>query len=82
MSNLHAVWDSVAYEWTGFPVQPFSAADWSWYTETSQAIAGSYKVDKSLLYDGDFSKWAQEGYDISTLYVYPGKFKFQIGINL
>lgn len=35
VSNLHAVWDSVAYEYTGFPVQPFSAADWSWYTETS-----------------------------------------------
>jgi hypothetical protein len=26
--ELHAVWDSVGYEWTGYPVLPFSDADW------------------------------------------------------
>ena len=34
-NNLHAVWDSVAYEYTGRPNLPLSSSDWSWYTQTS-----------------------------------------------
>lgn len=33
-NNLHAVWDSVAYEYAGTPVLPLSNTDWSWYTTT------------------------------------------------
>jgi len=36
-------------------------------------MASVYKVDKSLLYDGDFNKWAQEGYELAKTTVYPGK---------
>ena len=35
-------------------------------------MASEYKVDKALLYDGDFAKWAQEGYDLAVSTVYPG----------
>lgn len=31
-SNLHAVWDSVAYKYTSFPKLPLSSSDWTWYS--------------------------------------------------
>ena len=72
VTNLHAVWDSVAYAYTGYPTLPLSSADWNWYTTESETIASEYKVDKALLYDCDFAKWAQEGYDLAVSTVYPG----------
>lgn len=32
VDNLHGVWDSVAYEWSGYPDLPLNSSDWSWYT--------------------------------------------------
>ena len=71
-NNLHAVWDSVAYEYAGTPVLPLSNTDWSWYTTTEQTLASQYKVDKTKLHDYDFAYWAQESYDLAVSTVYPG----------
>lgn len=70
-TNLHAVWDSLAYNYCGYPELPLDSSDWTWYTQTEQTLAGDYPIDKSQLYDGDFQKWADESYQISKSSVYP-----------
>jgi hypothetical protein len=42
VSNLHGVWDSVIYQWTGYPVMPLNAVDWEWYTTTSEKMSTQY----------------------------------------
>jgi len=32
IANLHGVWDSVIYQYPGYPVMPFDADEWDWYT--------------------------------------------------
>lgn len=71
-SNLHAVWDSVGYQYCGYPDLPLSTNDWYLLTTTEQEIASEYKIDKSKLYDGQFQTWADEGLALSKSIVYPG----------
>jgi len=70
--NLHAVWDSTAYEYAGYPNLPLSSTDFSWYSTEEQTIAKAYPIDSSKLYDGDFQKWADLSFEISKASVYPG----------
>jgi len=71
-SNLHAVWDSTAYSYCGFPNLPLSSSDWSWYTSEASALASAYSIDKNALYEGDFQKWADLSFEIAKSQVYPG----------
>jgi hypothetical protein len=57
VSNLHAVWDSVLYTWTGYPNLPFSDSDWTWYTDTAKTLSDTFPVDQSKLEAGNFTKW-------------------------
>lgn len=72
-SNLHAVWDSVAYEYTGRPSLPLSSSDWTWYSTQASTLASKYSVNKNKLHDGDFQAWADEGLELAKTTVYPGK---------
>lgn len=54
-ANLHAVWDSNGYTYTGYPNLPLSDDDWNWYTDETHNLAREYSIDKSKLYDGDFN---------------------------
>ena len=58
VSNLHSVWDSVIYQYPGYPVMPLSDTDWTWYTTTSDAIAESNPINGEALLEGDFMGWA------------------------
>ena len=53
-SNLHSVWDSVAYLYCGYPAMPLDSVDWSWYTTTETEIASQYPVDPAKVFDYDF----------------------------
>jgi hypothetical protein len=70
--NLHAVWDSIAYNYCGYPDLPLSDADWLWYETEAASINTQYPVDDSKLFDADFMQWAVEGYELSATLVYPG----------
>jgi hypothetical protein len=35
-------------------------------------MVDKFPVDTTKVFDGDFNKWAQEGYDTSVSTVYPG----------
>mmetsp|Transcript_4785 Transcript_4785/g.5833 ORF Transcript_4785/g.5833 Transcript_4785/m.5833 type:complete len:250 (+) Transcript_4785:89-838(+) len=49
VKTLHAVWDSVIYEWTGYPNLPLNSDDWSWYSSTSDELAGKFPVKESSI---------------------------------
>jgi len=71
-ANLHAVWDSVAYNYCGYPSLPLSTSDWTWYTNESAAMWAAYPALSSKLHSLDFNEWAQESFDLAKTTVYPG----------
>ena len=71
---MHAVWDSVLYEYTGYPDLPFSNSDWDWYTNEAASLASTYPIDDLKLDDADFNGWATESLDMAETEVYPGKY--------
>ena len=72
MSNLHSVWDSVIYNYPGYPVMPLSETDWDWYSTTADTIATNNSISGDNLMEGDFMGWANESYNLAINYVYPG----------
>lgn len=89
-ANLHAVWDSVAYNFCGFPNlvsktirfnipntfwQPLNDSDWESLTTTADKMSKDYPVDQNKIYEGQFYQWAAESFDISRDHVYPGKYQ-------
>jgi hypothetical protein len=72
VSNLHSVWDSVIYQYPGYPVMPLSTTDWNWYTTTTETMSTTYPVNSANILPEDFEGWANESYDIAVNYVYPG----------
>ncbi len=57
-------------------IQPLTETDWLWYETTAASINEKYPADLSLIKGGDFTAWAQEGYDLAVSTVYPSKCVF------
>lgn len=72
ISNLHSVWDSVIYQYPGYPVMPLSTTDWNWYTSTTNTMASSYPVSSANILSEDYMGWANQSFDIAVNNVYPG----------
>ena len=73
VNELHALWDSVIYDYPGYPVLPFTEETWANYTDIITEMWTDFTPDESKLYPGDYNKWATEGYDIAKKFVYNGK---------
>jgi hypothetical protein len=58
VSNLHGIWDSVIYKYTGYPVMPLSTTDWNWYTTTTDEIATQFPSTNDEILPEDFMGWA------------------------
>jgi len=71
--NLHAVWDSVAYEFTNDYKLPFSESDWKKIGEQAETLVAKHDISESVFDELDFTKWAQESFEISESFVYKGK---------
>jgi len=67
--NLHAVWDSVIYEFTGYGNLPFTAETWATNGKDAQTLMDKYTIGdegKEL----DPVKWADDSFKISHDFVY------------
>mmetsp|Transcript_14374 Transcript_14374/g.17152 ORF Transcript_14374/g.17152 Transcript_14374/m.17152 type:complete len:219 (-) Transcript_14374:138-794(-) len=71
VKNLHSVWDSVIYSYTGYPDTPLSDKDWDWYTSEVADLAQNYPIDSSNLADGEFKTWGDESLHLAKTIVYP-----------
>lgn len=69
--NLHSVWDSVIYEYTGHSKLPFTQSDWELITQQAQDLMAKYEIDPSEANNLDSRVWAQESFMISKSTVYP-----------
>ena len=65
VSNLHAVWDSVIYEYPGYPDQPLTSDGWDWYTNVAGQMYSDYPIDTTKIEVDDISAWAQESLDVA-----------------
>jgi len=78
VSNLHSVWDSVIYEYPGYPVMPIGTADWDFYTTETTALNQAYPVDSTSILPLDWNVWANQSFDLAVQYAYPGFVSGQI----
>jgi hypothetical protein len=72
VNELHALWDSVIYDYPGYPTLPFTEETWANYTDIITEMWTDFTPDENKLYPGDYNKWASEGYDIAKKFVYNG----------
>ena len=70
VSNMHAVWDSVIYEYIDGPSPPLSSKDWDWFTSETEKLAEKYPIEEKSIEDGQFSTWAKEELEIAINYAY------------
>lgn len=45
VEDLHAVWDSVIYEFPGYETLPFDAEIWQWYSDQSEGLEDRHPID-------------------------------------
>jgi len=68
--ELHAVWDSVLFEYVGYQDLPFSDADWSGISANASKLMTKYPISASVASDLDPRHWAAESYKITEEFVY------------
>lgn len=72
VTNLHAIWDSVIYSYTGYETMPFDESEWEWYTEQADMISKNHPIDQDKVLPGQFATWANESYELTKSIVYDG----------
>ena len=70
--NLHSVWDSMIYAYTGTPDMPFSNALWHQIGADADNMESSYEFTPSEFQNMNFDQWALESFELAKSAVYPG----------
>lgn len=70
-SNLHSVWDSVIYQYTGYPDLPLNNADWNTLGDNISNMSDDIYVPTSDWHTNDTMQWAAESLQASKDTVYP-----------
>jgi hypothetical protein len=70
--NLHGLWDSVIYDYNGYPRVPLTESDVLWYTAEMATFEQEYPFPQENWHSLDFQTWADEGYQLAIDIVYPG----------
>uniref|UniRef100_A0A7S3IN08 Uncharacterized protein n=1 Tax=Strombidium inclinatum TaxID=197538 RepID=A0A7S3IN08_9SPIT len=73
INELHALWDSLIYEWDDDFEQPLNETAWDTMTNISATLRDEHKWSDADI-QADLKKhkndWAAEGYEIATTFVY------------
>lgn len=69
--NLHSVWDSIIYEYTGYADLPFNTSDWNTLGDNIADMQDSYDVPSRDYYVNNSEQWAAESLEFSENVVYP-----------
>lgn len=72
VTNLHAIWDSVIYTYTGYETMPFDESEWEWYTEQADKISAKHPIEQDKILPGQFATWANESFELTKSVVYDG----------
>merc|ERR1712167_479946 len=71
IKELHAVWDSMIFEHTGYANLPYSDADWAEQGKNASDLVAKHA--SSLPYnvsDMNFINWAHESFEVTETFVY------------
>ena len=69
--NLHSVWDSVIYLYTGTPALPFSSDDWDSLGADAQTMESKFSFNPSDWQNMDIAQWVNDSFELSKNNVYP-----------
>jgi len=69
--NLHSVWDSVIYLYTGTPALPFSDEDWNALGADAQTMESKFSFNPSDWQNMDIAQWVKDSFELSKNNVYP-----------
>lgn len=72
LKELHAVWDSIMFEFSGYPKLPFSSADWAKNGDDAKRMMSDYKIDESVATNLDVNQWTEDSHELSSNFVYKG----------
>lgn len=74
VKNLHAAWDSVAYEFSGYSNLPFSQQGWDTNGARAKVLMSNHKdiVNRVDVTDLNPDHWANESFAIAKKYAYAG----------
>lgn len=72
LGELHAVWDSVLGEFSGYETLPFNTSAWATYGANSKRIREAYPVSDDVANNLNFSDWAKEANELAKNVVYSG----------
>lgn len=70
LKELHAVWDSIIFEYTGYATLPFSDADWNTNGDNAKKLMSTYTISSSEATNLEPTFWANESFKISENFVY------------
>lgn len=62
MSNIHALWDSVLYEYSTDRVTPLSDADWQYLGTESARLTGLYPASSIAELNAPYTSWDDESF--------------------
>jgi hypothetical protein len=74
VTNLHALWDSVAYEYSGYPNLPFSDSDWDQNGQRAADLIKKHPLSslKADVTDLVPQHWADESLAAAEAFIYKG----------
>lgn len=70
IKELHAIWDSVLLEFSGYANLPFSDDDWDSHSDNATRLFNKHEVTDAEANDLDPKSWAHESYLLSRDFVY------------
>ena len=65
-NELHAVWDTVIYQYHATVHRPFDDAGWSSFEDIAKDLRSSFKFTKTQIQTMNFDKMADESYKIAV----------------
>jgi hypothetical protein len=72
VANLHSIWDSVIYNFTGYPELPLTDEHWASLTADAADIAENYPFSEQRVMSGQFSDWSTESFELAVIFAYNG----------
>mmetsp|Transcript_4692 Transcript_4692/g.7097 ORF Transcript_4692/g.7097 Transcript_4692/m.7097 type:complete len:128 (-) Transcript_4692:44-427(-) len=72
VKNLHSAWDSVLFEFGGYPRLPMNAYSWNQLGDDADRLVKKHHISKKQAEDLDVNTWVAESHLIATKFVYKG----------
>jgi len=72
VTNLHSLWDSVLYMFTGTPQMPFDFRDWQELGRNITKMESMFSFSANEWQVQNVTQWAMDSFDLTKYAVYSG----------